>query len=77
MEVKYSDNIFLKLEYMNPSGSIKARAAYSMINEAIKRGDIDKNTVIIEPTSGNTGIALAMVCAVLELKLNNFKIFQR
>ena len=67
--VKYSDNIFLKLEYINPSGSIKARAAYSMINEAIKRGDIDKNTVIIEPTSGNTGIALAMVCAVLELKL--------
>lgn len=67
--VKYSDNIFLKLEYMNPSGSIKARAAYSMINEAIKHGDIDKNTIIIEPTSGNTGIALAMVCAVLELKL--------
>ena len=67
--VKYSDNIFLKLEYMNPSSSIKARAAYSMIKEAIKRGDIDKNTVIIEPTSGNTGIALAMVCAVLKLKL--------
>lgn len=67
--VKYSDNIFLKLEYINPSGSIKARVAYSMINEAIKSGDIDKNTVIIEPTSGNTGIALAMVCAVLKLKL--------
>jgi cysteine synthase A len=40
-----------------------------MIKEAIKRGDIDKNTVVIEPTSGNTGIALAMVCAVLKLKL--------
>ena len=67
--VKYSDNILLKLEYFNPSGSIKARAAFTMIDEAIKRNDIDKDTVIIEPTSGNTGIALAMVCAVLGLKL--------
>ena len=54
---------------MNPSASIKARAAFSMIDEAIKRGDIDNGTVIIEPTSGNTGIALAMVCAYLELEL--------
>lgn len=67
--VKYSENIWLKLEYMNPSASIKARAAFSMIDEAIKRGDIDNGTVIIEPTSGNTGIALAMVCAYLELEL--------
>lgn len=67
--VKYKDNIFLKLEYFNPSGSIKDRASYSMINEALKRGDIDKDTIIIEPTSGNTGIGLAMVCAVLGLKL--------
>ncbi len=67
--VKYSKNICLKLEFMNPSGSIKARAAFSMIDEAIKRGDIDNGTVIIEPTSGNTGIALAMVCAYLGLEL--------
>ena len=67
--VRYSENICLKLEFMNPSGSIKARAAYSMIDEAMKRGEIDKDTVIIEPTSGNTGIALAMVCAYLGLKL--------
>ena len=67
--VRYSDNILLKLEFFNPSGSIKARAAFSMINEAVKRGEIDSKTVIIEPTSGNTGIGLAMVCAVLGLKL--------
>ena len=67
--VRYNDNILLKLEYFNPSASIKARAAYSMIDEAIKRGDIDNGTVIIEPTSGNTGIALAMVCAYLGLEL--------
>lgn len=67
--VRYSENICLKLEFMNPSASIKARAAFSMIDEAIKRGDIDNGTVIIEPTSGNTGIALAMVCAYLELEL--------
>ena len=67
--VRYSDNICLKLEFLNPSASIKARAAYSMIDEAILRGDINKDTVIIEPTSGNTGIALAMVCACWDLKL--------
>ena len=67
--VRYSENICLKLEFLNPSGSIKARAAFSMIDEAIKRGDIDNGTIIIEPTSGNTGIALAMVCAYLGLEL--------
>ena len=67
--VKYSENIYLKQESFNPSGSIKASADFSMIDEAIKRGDIDNRTVIIEPTSGNTGIALAMVCAYLGLKL--------
>ena len=67
--VRYNDNILLKLEYFNPSGSIKDRAAYSMIKCAAERGEIDKETVIIEPTSGNTGIGLAMVCAVLGLKL--------
>ena len=67
--VRYSNNICLKLEYFNPSGSIKDRASYSMIKEALKRGEISKSTVIIEPTSGNTGIGLAMVCAVLGMKL--------
>lgn len=67
--VIYKDNIWLKLEYFNPSGSIKDRASYSMIKCALDRGDITKDTVIIEPTSGNTGIGLAMVCAVMGLKL--------
>lgn len=67
--VIYDDNIWLKLEYFNPSASIKDRAAYSMIQSAIDRGEVDEETVIIEPTSGNTGIGLGMVCAVLGLKL--------
>ncbi len=67
--VKYSDNISLKLEYFNPSSSIKDRASYSMLKGAFERGEINKNTVIIEPTSGNTGIGLAMCCAVMGLKL--------
>ena len=67
--IYYDENIWLKLESFNPSGSIKDRAAYSMIENALERGDINKDTVIIEPTSGNTGIGLAMVCAALGLKL--------
>lgn len=67
--VNYKENILLKLENFNPSGSIKDRASYSMIKSALERGDIDRDTVIIEPTSGNTGVGLAMVCAVLGLKL--------
>lgn len=67
--VVYNDNIWLKLENFNPSGSIKDRAAFAMINGALDRGKIDNDTIIIEPTSGNTGIGLAMVCAVLGLKL--------
>ena len=67
--VRYNDNICLKLEYFNPSSSVKDRASYSMIKGAMERGEINKDTVIIEPTSGNTGIGLAMCCAVLGLKL--------
>lgn len=67
--VRYTDNIFLKLESFNPSGSIKDRASYNMIKSALERGEINKDTVIIEPTSGNTGIGLAMVCAVLGMRL--------
>ena len=67
--VKYLDNICLKLEYYNPSNSIKDRASYSMLRGAMDRGEINKDTVIIEPTSGNTGIGLAMCCAVLGLRI--------
>ena len=67
--VKYSDNILLKLEYFNPSNSLKDRASLYMLNDAINSNLVDKETVIIEPTSGNTGIGLAMCCAVMGLKL--------
>ena len=62
-------DIALKLEFYNPSGSVKDRAAYYMLKEAQKEGKINPNTVIIEPTSGNTGIGLAMCCAVMDLKI--------
>jgi len=59
-----SSEIYAKIEALNPGGSIKSRIALNMIESAEKKGLIDKNTIIIEPTSGNTGIGLAMVCAV-------------
>ncbi len=61
--------LIAKLEYFNPLGSVKDRVAYSMIEDGIKRGVINKDTVIIEPTSGNTGIGLAFVCASKKLHL--------
>ncbi|MFA7659543.1 MAG: cysteine synthase A [Candidatus Gastranaerophilaceae bacterium] len=61
--------IALKLEFFNPSGSVKDRAAFYMLNEAKKAGKINQDTLIIEPTSGNTGIGLAMCCAVMGLKI--------
>ena len=67
--VNYSDNICLKLEYYNPSNSVKDRASYSMLKNALERGEINKDTVIIEPTSGNTGIGLSMCAAVLGMKI--------
>jgi cysteine synthase A len=56
-------DVYLKLEFFNPSGSVKDRAALNMILEAEKQGLLNKNSTIIEPTSGNTGIGLAMNAA--------------
>lgn len=62
-------NVWIKVEKFNPGGSIKDRIALAMIEKAEKDGVINKDTTIIEPTSGNTGVGLAMVCAVKGYKL--------
>jgi cysteine synthase A len=61
--------IIAKLEYFNPLGSVKDRVAAAMIEQGIKDGKINQDTIIIEPTSGNTGIGLAFVAASKGLHL--------
>ena len=64
-----SANIIAKLEYLNPAGSVKDRVAKEMLDTLQRDGKINENTVIIEPTSGNTGIGLASVAAARGIKL--------
>lgn len=61
--------LFLKLEGQNPGGSVKDRAAYNMIKSAMERGDINQHSKLIEATSGNTGIALAMIAGIMGLDI--------
>jgi S-sulfo-L-cysteine synthase (O-acetyl-L-serine-dependent) len=69
MQGKTSNTILLKLEGNNPAGSVKDRPAHSMITRAEARGDIQPGDTLIEATSGNTGIALAMVAAMRGYKM--------
>lgn len=62
-------SLLLKLEGQNPGGSVKDRAAYNMIKSALDRGDITRKTKLIEATSGNTGVALAMIAGIFQLDL--------
>lgn len=64
-----NSSIYAKCEFMNPTSSVKDRIGMNMIAQAFKDGTINKDTHIIEPTSGNTGIALASQCASLGIKL--------
>lgn len=61
-------DLYAKVEFFNPGGSIKDRIALNMVEKAIEDGDITKDATLIEPTSGNTGIGLAMVAAAMGLK---------
>ena len=71
LENKYNlkARIIAKVEYFNPGGSVKDRIAKAMIEKAEKEGLINKDTVLVEPTSGNTGIGLSMVAASKGLKI--------
>ena len=66
---EYGVNLFAKCEFMNPSGSVKDRAAHGMIQAAIEQQLINDHTSILEPTSGNTGIALSFICSALNIPI--------
>lgn len=68
-ELGLKAKLLAKLEYLNPAGSVKDRVAKNMLDEAEKDGLLNKDSVIIEPTSGNTGIGLASVCAARGYRL--------
>lgn len=68
-DCKNNNNMFIKLESKNPGGSSKDRIAYKMIRSLLDNKKINENSTIVEVTSGNTGIGLAMVCAYYNLKL--------
>src|SRR5665811_1161658 len=61
--------LYFKLEGQNPGGSVKDRPAYNMIKSALERGEITKDTKLIEATSGNTGIALAMIAGLFKMDI--------
>src|ERR1043165_7148190 len=68
VKLKQHGHFFAKLEYANFMGSIKDRPAFYIIEHALKQGEIDKDTIVIESTSGNFGVALAGICKKLGLK---------
>lgn len=69
VQLKHAPRVFAKLEGNNPAGSVKDRAAYGMIRQAMTTGQVKAGDTLIEATSGNTGIALAMVASLLGLKM--------